>query len=185
MFIQTEATPNPQTLKFLPGREVLGSSRAMDFPTAEAASASPLARSLFEIDGVEGVFLGSDFITVTKGDVEWQHIKPTILGAIMDAFTSGRPLVDEAGEADDSHNGYSGEDEALVAQIKDLLDTRVRPAVAQDGGDIVFEGFDHGIVYLQMHGACSGCPSSTMTLKNGIETMLKHYVPEVVEVRQV
>lgn len=185
MFIQTEATPNPQTLKFLPGREVLGPSRVADFPDAEAAARSPLAAALFQIDGIEGVFFGSDFITVTKGDVEWQHVKPAILGAIMDAFTSGRPLLDDAAEGDDAHEGYEGEDEEIVAQIKDLLDTRVRPAVAQDGGDITFQGYEGGVVFLNMQGACAGCPSSTLTLKRGVENLLRHYVPEVTEVRAV
>lgn len=181
MFIQTEQTPNPATLKFLPGRAVMGHG-TRDFPTADTAAASPLAEGLFAIEGVAGVFLGADFITVTKNDrSDWSVLKPMILAAIMDHFTAGRPLVtdmpaDEAGE---------GVDTEVVMQIKDLLEKRVRPAVAQDGGDIVFRGFDDGIVLLSLKGSCSGCPSSTATLKAGIENLLKHYVPEVREVRQV
>jgi Fe-S cluster biogenesis protein NfuA len=179
MFIQTESTPNPATLKFLPGRDVLPQG-AMDFPNAETAGASPLAQRLFAVDGVAGVFLGPDFITVTKAHGEWQHLKPMLLGAIMEHFTSGAPVLAEAGaEAASAHASYDGEDEEIVTQIKDLLDTRVRPAVAQDGGDIVFHGFKEGTVYLHMRGACAGCPSSTMTLKNGIENLLRHYIPEV------
>ncbi len=179
MFIQTEATPNPATLKFLPGREVLGEG-AMDFPSAETAGPSPLAQRLFSVPGVTGVFLGPDFITVTKDETEWQHLKPVVLGAIMEHFTSGAPVLADASATEESaHAAYDGEDEEIVAQIKDLLDTRVRPAVAQDGGDIVFHGFKEGTVYLHMRGACAGCPSSTMTLKNGIENLLRHYIPEV------
>jgi Fe-S cluster biogenesis protein NfuA len=179
MFIQTEATPNPSTLKFLPGREVLPEG-AMDFPSAETAGASPLAQRLFTVGGVTGVFLGPDFITVTKDDSDWAHLKPMVLGAIMEHFTSGAPVLAEPGAAAESaHADYDGEDEEIVAQIKELLDTRVRPAVAQDGGDIVFHGFKEGTVFLHMRGACAGCPSSTMTLKNGIENLLRHYVPEV------
>ncbi|MCP1336412.1 NifU family protein [Futiania mangrovi] len=185
MFIQTETTPNPATLKFLPGREVLGQGTA-NFPTADAAAPSPLAQRLFEVDGVTGVMLGGDFITVTKGDAEWHHIKPAILGAIMDHFTSGRPVMEAAGGAAMSgHAQHEGEDAEIVEQITELLDSRVRPAVAADGGDIVFHGFKNGVVYLHMQGACAGCPSSTITLKNGIENMLRHYVPEVVAVEQV
>jgi Fe-S cluster biogenesis protein NfuA len=182
MFIQTEQTPNPATLKFLPGREVMASGTA-DFPTPETASRSPLAERLFQIDGVSGVFLGSDFVTVTKGrEQEWQLLKPAILGAIMEHFTSGRPII----LASDSEQGPGAAEESeIVAQIKELLDTRVRPAVAQDGGDIIFHGFERGVVYLHMQGSCSGCPSSTATLKAGIENMLRHYLPEVVEVRAV
>lgn len=178
MFIQTEATPNPATLKFLPGKDVLPEG-AMDFPTPESAAMSPLAAALFAVEGVEGVFLGADFITVTKADGEWQHIKPMLLGAIMEHFTSGQPVLVEKGAKAQGHADYEGADGEVVAQIKELLDTRVRPAVAQDGGDIVFHGFKDGVVYLHMRGACAGCPSSTMTLKNGIENMLRHYVPEV------
>jgi len=184
MFIQTESTPNPATLKFLPGQTVLEVGTA-DFPSAEVASASPLAQRIFANTGVTGVFLGNDFVTVTKAEeVEWDHIKPSILGAIMEHYQSGQPvLVDGRGEA--GHADHSGEDSEIVNQIKELLDTRVRPAVAQDGGDITFHGFDRGIVYLHMQGACAGCPSSTLTLKMGIENLLRHYIPEVTEVRPV
>jgi Fe-S cluster biogenesis protein NfuA len=181
MFIQTEQTPNPATLKFLPGRDVLGRGTA-DFPTPEAAVRSPLAQRLFEIEGVAGVFLGADFVTITKdGDRDWYLLKPSILGVIMEHFTAGRPVINET-SADD--NAAHEDDDEIVAQIKELLDTRVRPAVAQDGGDITFQGFENGIVYLNMKGSCAGCPSSTATLKAGIENMLRHYIPEVVEVRQ-
>jgi Fe-S cluster biogenesis protein NfuA len=181
MFIQTEQTPNPATLKFLPGRDVLGRGTA-DFPTPEAAVRSPLAQRLFEIEGVAGVFLGADFVTITKdGDRDWYLLKPSILGVIMEHFTAGRPIINET-SADD--NAAHEDDDEIVAQIKELLDTRVRPAVAQDGGDITFQGFENGIVYLNMKGSCAGCPSSTATLKAGIENMLRHYIPEVVEVRQ-
>lgn len=181
MFIQTEQTPNPATLKFLPGRPVLGQGAA-DFRTADAAVRSPLAQQLFEVDGVVGVFLGSDFVTVSKSaDSDWYVLKPSILGVIMEHFAADRPvLLDDA----DTGHAESEDDDEVVAQIKELLDTRVRPAVAQDGGDITFHGFDDGIVYLSMKGSCSGCPSSTATLKAGIENMLRHYIPEVVEVRQ-
>ncbi len=183
MFIQTESTPNPATLKFLPGQEVLGLGTA-DFPNADAAASSPLARRLFGVAGVTGVFFGSDFVTVTKAeDVEWQHVKPEILGAIMEHFQSGAPVIE--GEAEAGHAAHDGPDSDIVGQIKELLDSRVRPAVAQDGGDITFHGFDRGIVYLHMKGACAGCPSSTMTLKMGIENLLRHYIPEVTEVRPV
>lgn len=184
MFIQTEQTPNPATLKFLPGREVMPSGTA-DFPDAESASPSPLAERLFQVEGVTGVFLGADFITVTKrDDKEWYLLKPAILGIIMEHFTAGRPVVLAGGEAAPDGED-AGADSEVVRQIKELLDTRVRPAVAQDGGDIVFRSFEEGIVYLHMQGACSGCPSSTATLKMGIENMLRHYIPEVVEVRPV
>lgn len=183
MFIQTESTPNPATLKFLPGQDVLGVGTA-DFPNADAAAASPLAARVFQIAGVTGVFLGSDFVTVTKADdVDWAHIKPEILGAIMEHFQSGAPVM--TGEAVEAHASHDGEDAEIVGQIKELLDSRVRPAVAQDGGDITFHGFDRGIVYLHMKGACAGCPSSTLTLKMGIENLLRHYIPEVTEVRPV
>ncbi|HEY7989997.1 MAG TPA: NifU family protein [Stellaceae bacterium] len=182
MFIQTETTPNPATLKFIPGRAVMGEGTAQ-FTTAEAAAErSPLAQRLFGVDGVTGVFLGGDFISVTKdGALDWFVLKPSILAAIMEHYTSGRPVVlEQTGAAP----GASAEaDDETVAAIKELIETRVRPAVAQDGGDIVFEHFEDGIVYLQMHGACSGCPSSTATLKAGIENMLRHYIPEVIEVR--
>lgn len=184
MFIQTEQTPNPATLKFLPGREVLGDGTA-DFRDAEAAKRSPLAERLFQVEGVEGVFLGADFISVTKPeDKEWYLLKPAILGIIMEHFTAARPvLLEEA--AGGAPEEEAGEDSEVVTQIKELLDTRVRPAVAQDGGDIVFRGFEQGVVMLTMQGACQGCPSSTATLKMGIENMLRHYIPEVVEVRAV
>ena len=184
MFIQTESTPNPATLKFLPGQTVLDTGTA-DFPTAEAAGSSPLAARIFAVSGVHGIFFGHDFVTVTKADdVEWDHIKPGILGAVMEHFQSGDPVM--AGEAQNSgHAEHTGEDGHIVGQIKELLDTRVRPAVAQDGGDITFHGFDRGVVYLHMQGACAGCPSSTLTLKMGIENLLRHYIPEVVEVRPV
>jgi Fe-S cluster biogenesis protein NfuA len=184
MFIQTESTPNPATLKFLPGEAVLGQGTA-DFPSPETAGASPLASRIFAVDGVTGVFLGSDFITVTKGEaVEWDHVKPAILGAVMEHFQSGAPAI-EGDARGDGHADHDGPDTEIVGQIKELLDTRVRPAVAQDGGDITFHGFDRGIVYLHMQGACAGCPSSTLTLKMGIENLLRHYIPEVVEVRPV
>ena len=183
MFIQTEQTPNPATLKFLPGRDVMGAGTA-DFPDPESAKRSPLAERLFQIEGVNGVFLGSDFITVTKaGETEWHLVKPAILGVIMEHYTAGRPTVLEPAAGEGQEAG--GEDSEVVQQIKELLDTRVRPAVAQDGGDIIFRSYEDGIVYLMMQGACSGCPSSTATLKMGIENMLRHYIPEVVEVRPV
>ncbi|MGG7644973.1 NifU family protein [Rhodovulum sp. YNF3179] len=184
MFIQTESTPNPATLKFLPGQAVLDGGTA-DFPTLDAAQKSPLARRIFANDGVTGVFLGHDFVTVTKDDaVAWEHVKPAILGAIMEHFQSGDPVLE--GEREESaHAAHDGPDSEIVNQIKELLDTRVRPAVAQDGGDITFHGFDRGIVYLHMQGACAGCPSSTLTLKMGIENLLRHYIPEVIEVRPV
>jgi Fe-S cluster biogenesis protein NfuA len=186
MFIQTESTPNPATLKFLPGLTVLDMGTA-DFPNAEAAaSTSPLARRVFAVPGVTGVFFGTDFVTVTKDDgVQWDHLKPAILGAIMEHYQSGAPVMDGGGQAGGGHAEHTGEDGDIVRQIKELLDTRVRPAVAQDGGDITFHGFDRGIVYLHMQGACAGCPSSTLTLKMGIENLLRHYIPEVLEVRPV
>ena len=184
MFIQTESTPNPATLKFLPGQTVLGAGTA-DFPSADTAGKSPLASRIYAVDGVSGVFFGSDFVTVTKAEaIEWDHIKPAILGAIMEHFQSGQPVI-EGEAADTGHAAHDGPDSDIVNQIKELLDTRVRPAVAQDGGDITFHGFDRGIVYLHMQGACAGCPSSTLTLKMGIENLLRHYIPEVVEVRPV
>jgi Fe-S cluster biogenesis protein NfuA len=182
MFIQTEQTPNPSTLKFLPGRVVMEKG-TQDYADVENAKGSPLARRLFAIEGVERVFFGSDFVTVTKAtDKDWQIMKPSILGGIMEHYTSGEPVVN----AEASAEGDAGaEDDEVVAQIKELLETRVRPAVAQDGGDIVFQDFRDGVVYLHMQGSCSGCPSSTATLKMGIENLLKHYVPEVVEVQAV
>ena len=184
MFIQTESTPNPATLKFLPGQAVLPAGTA-DFPSAEAAGTSPLATRVFGVDGVSGVFFGPDFVTVTKDEaVDWSHIKPAILGAIMEHFQSGQPVM-EGDTGSVGHADHDGPDVEIVNQIKELLDTRVRPAVAQDGGDITFHGFERGVVYLHMQGACAGCPSSTMTLKMGIENLLRHYIPEVTEVRPV
>lgn len=185
MFIQTETTPNPATLKFLPGETVLSSGTA-DFPTPEAGAASPLAQRIFAIEGVTAVFLGSDFVTVTKADDQpWDHLKPSVLGAIMEHYQSGDPVITGDGHGGAGHAEHDGPDGEIVGQIKELLDTRVRPAVAQDGGDITFHGFDRGIVYLHMQGACAGCPSSTLTLKMGIENLLRHYIPEVIEVRPV
>ncbi len=183
MFIETESTPNPATLKFLPGRDVMGPGTA-DFATADAAERSPLATALFALPGVSRVFLGGDFVTVTKSDLtSWQSLKPQVLGAVMEHFVAGRPvLLTDAAEAEED---VAPEDAEVVAQIKELLDTRVRPAVAGDGGDIVFRGFRDGIVRLHMQGSCSGCPSSSATLKHGIENMLRHYVPEVLSVEQV
>jgi Fe-S cluster biogenesis protein NfuA len=184
MFIQTEETPNPATLKFLPGRPVMSSGTA-NFTTAEAASISPLAERLFSLAEVRGVFLGTDFITVTKsGNGDWYRLKPAILAMIMEHFTAGRPVLLQEPMEREAAASHEEEDE-IVAQIKELLETRVRPAVAQDGGDIIFHDFDDGIVYLHMQGSCSGCPSSTATLKAGIENMLRHYIPEVVEVRAI
>jgi Fe-S cluster biogenesis protein NfuA len=186
MFIQTEATPNPATLKFLPGRPVLETGTLDLRDPAEAAKSSPLAERLFAIEGVDGVFFGSDFITVSKSAGEWPQLKPAILGAIMEHFMSGAPLLnageEETGAADEF---FETADEEIDTTIKDLIETRVRPAVANDGGDITFKGFKEGIVYLHMKGACSGCPSSTATLRHGIQNLLRHYVPEVVEVRPV
>jgi len=187
MFIQTEKTPNPSTLKFLPGRAVMAEGTA-DFRDAEAARRSPLAERLFRIEEVRSVFFGGDFITVTKAEeADWQAIKPIVLGVIMEHFVTGAPvLLDSAGAtASDEELPIAQEDAEIVGQIKELLDTRVRPAVAQDGGDIVFRGFERGVVMLHLQGSCAGCPSSTATLKMGIENMLKHYIPEVVEVRAV
>ncbi|MBC6438546.1 MAG: NifU family protein [Rhodobacteraceae bacterium] len=185
MFIQTESTPNPATLKFLPGHAVLDTGTA-DFPTVEAAGTSPLAQRIFAVEGVSAVFFGTDFVTVTKADpVEWDHVKPAILGAIMEHFQSGAPVMEGEAPPPGGHAEHDGEDAGIVSQIKELLDTRVRPAVAQDGGDITFHGFDRGVVYLHMQGACAGCPSSTLTLKMGIENLLRHYIPEVSEVRPV
>jgi Fe-S cluster biogenesis protein NfuA len=183
MFIQTESTPNPATLKFLPGRTVMAQGTA-NFPEPGAAARSPLAQRLFTLPGVTGVFLGGDFITVSKDDsADWYQLKPSVLGVIMEHFTSGQPVILDAG---DGAAAEADEDEdEVVQQIRELLETRVRPAVAQDGGDIIFHRYEDGVVYLHMQGSCSGCPSSTATLKAGIENMLRHYVPEVVEVRAV
>ncbi|HMM92831.1 NifU family protein [Bradyrhizobium sp.] len=187
MFIQTEATPNPATLKFIPGRTVLDSG-TMEFSSLEAAARSPLAERLFGISGVSGVFYGYDFVTVTKADGDWQHLKPAILGAIMEHYMSGAPLLADGTAGSDDASDEEGEffdaqDADTVATIKDLIETRVRPAVANDGGDITFRGFKDGVVYLNMKGACAGCPSSTATLQHGIQNLLRHFVPDVVEVR--
>lgn len=185
MFIQTQDTPNPATLKFLPGRDVMGEGAVADFPEASSADRSPLARALFAIPEVARVFFGADFISVTKRDGEWKHLKPAILGAIMEHFTQNLPLIE--GGALEAEDSFAADDDEVVVQIKELIETRVRPAVAQDGGDIIFKGFnnDTGIVSLHLQGSCAGCPSSTMTLKNGIENMLRHYVPEVTAVEAV
>ena len=183
MFIQTEATPNPATLKFLPGRPVLESG-TLDIQSKEAAAQSPLAIRLFDVANVGGVFFGSDFISVTKTSGDWQQMKPAILGAIMEHYMSGAPLLaDDAQSAAEADEFFDAKDAETVATIKDLIETRVRPAVAGDGGDITFRGYKDGVVYLDMQGSCSGCPSSTATLKHGIQNLLRHYVPEVVEVR--
>ena len=189
MFIQTEATPNPATLKFIPGRAVLGSG-TMEFTSREAAARSPLAEKLFGVPGVTSVFYGSDFVTVTKDDSDWQHLKPAILGAIMEHYMSGAPLLADGSTgsddaADEEDEFFNEADAETVATIKDLIETRVRPAVAGDGGDITFRGVRDGVVYLNMKGSCSGCPSSTATLQHGIQNLLKHFVPDVVEVRPV
>ena len=181
MFIQTEQTPNPATLKFLPGRTIMARGTA-HFANPEAASSAPLALRLFAVDGVTAVFFGADFVSVTKDEsVEWYVLKPSILGALMEHLTAGLPITDESAEASLPET----DDDEVVTQIKDLLDTRVRPAVAMDGGDIIFHGFEDGVVYLQMQGACQGCPSSTATLKMGVENLLRHYVPEVARVEAV
>lgn len=181
MFIQTEKTPNPATVKFLPGRPVMERGVA-EFTAAADAARSPLAVRLFALGGVDGVFLGSDFVSVTKADgVTWGDLKTKILAALMEHFTNNLPVIEGGG---DDASGHAEGDDEITLQIKELLDTRVRPAVAMDGGDVVFDRFDQGIVYLKMRGACAGCPSATATLKHGIENMLRHYVPEVLEVRQ-
>jgi len=192
MFIQTEPTPNPDTIKFLPGQEVVGALGPFDFANADAARASLLARGLFQVDGVERVFLGSDFVSVSKDPAkDWKHIKPMVLAAIMDHYLAGLPVIEEAlvsgNDAADESAVYTDAETEIVDEIKELIDTRVRPAVAQDGGDIIFHRFEPetGIVHLSMRGACAGCPSSSMTLKHGIENMLKAYVPEVTAVEAV
>ncbi len=185
MFIQTEATPNPATLKFLPGRIVLETG-TLDLRNRDEAAQSPLAERLFAVNGVNGVFFGSDFIAVTKDEAgEWQHLKPMILGAIMEHFMSGRPLLNAAADTGPSEADefFDAADSETVATIKELIETRVRPAVANDGGDITFKGFKDGIVYLNMKGACAGCPSSTATLRHGIQNLLRHFIPDVTEVR--
>ena len=184
MFIQTEATPNPATLKFLPGRPVLENGTLDMRDRAEAAS-SPLAERLFDISGIGGVFLGSDFIAVTKTDGDWQQLKPAILGAIMEHFMAGGPIVVGDGATGGADEFFDDKDAETVATIKELIETRVRPAVANDGGDITFRGFKDGVVFLAMKGACSGCPSSTATLRHGIQNLLRHFVPDVTEVRPV
>ena len=186
MFIQTEATPNPATLKFIPGRPVLGDG-TLEFRNPDETEGSPLAARLFEIDGVTGVFFGSDFISVTKSEGEWQHLKPAILGAIMEHFQSGDPVTagGQTGYSETEGEFFAPEDADTVNTIKALLETRVRPAVAQDGGDITFHGYRDGVVFLHMRGACSGCPSSTATLRHGIENLLRHFIPEVQEIRPV
>lgn len=184
MFIQTETTPNPETLKFIPGQPVLGQVGVADYKSAEAAEASPLAAFLFRLDGVVGVLLGSDFIAVTKSAAKsWDVMKPILLGAIMDHFVSGRPVMADSAAAPAKAASHNAATDEITHQIIALLDTRIRPAVAQDGGDIIFDRFEEGILYLEMRGACAGCPSSTATLKHGIENMMRHYVPEVQEVR--
>ena len=187
MFIQTEPTPNPATMKFLPGEDVLPNATANFTDAAAAAAGSPLAERLFAIDGVTGVFLGFDFISVSKTEpAEWQILKPSIRGVSMEHSVPGAPIMNEAAATAPAEAAeVSGENAEIIEQIKELLDTRVRPAVAQDGGDIIFHGYENGIVMLEMFGACAGCPSSTATLKHGIENMLRHYVPEVQEVRAV
>jgi Fe-S cluster biogenesis protein NfuA len=185
MFIQTEATPNPATLKFLPGRAVLENG-TLDLREPAQAAQSPLAERLFGITGISGVFFGSDFITVTKNAGEWQQLKPMILGAIMEHFMSGAPLLADANAVPaESEEFFDAADAETVATIKDLIETRVRPAVANDGGDITFRGFKDGVVYLNMKGACSGCPSSTATLRHGIQNLLRHFIPDITEVRPV
>ena len=187
MFIQTEATPNPATLKFIPGRPVLDQG-TLEIRDPAETKGSPLAARLFEIDGVKGVFFGPDFIAVTKGPGEWQHLKPAILGAIMEHYLSGEVVTEGEQSGSESYaeeEFFAPEDEDTVKTIKELLETRVRPAVAQDGGDITFQGYRDGVVFLHMRGACSGCPSSTATLRHGIENLLRHFIPEVQEVRPI
>ena len=184
MFIQTEATPNPASLKFLPGRDVLGAGTA-EYRSSDEASSSPLAERQFAVDGVGGVFLGSDFITVTKSTGEWPHLKPAVLGAIMEHFTSGMPVVRTEPAAAPVGDDFDPADAETVATIKELIETRVRPAVANDGGDITFHGYRDGVVFLNMRGSCAGCPSSTATLKHGIENLLRHFVPEVRGIEEV
>jgi Fe-S cluster biogenesis protein NfuA len=187
MFIQTEPTPNPATLKFLPGRDVMGEGTLEMRDAETAATSSPLAEKLFGIEGVQGVFFGSDFITVTKGETEWAHMRPAILGAIMEHYMSGAPILRTGVEAagDDAAEFFAAEDAETVSTIKELLETRIRPAVAGDGGDITFKGFKDGVVYLTMKGSCAGCPSSTATLKHGIQNLLRHFLPDVQSVEAV
>jgi Fe-S cluster biogenesis protein NfuA len=188
MFIQTESTPNPETLKFIPGKTVMQSG-VVDYRSAEEGADSPLARRLFAVPGVTGVFLGYDFISVSKDSTPWPHLKPAVLGAIMEHYLSGEPVIEDgsksAAEAEIEGEEFADEDAATVAMIKEILDERVRPAVAGDGGDIIFRAYRDGVVHLKMQGACAGCPSSTMTLQMGIQNLLRHFVPEVREVRPV
>jgi Fe-S cluster biogenesis protein NfuA len=184
MFIQTEATPNPATLKFLPGQTVLDTG-TLDMRDKTAAASSPLAQRLFDIPNVTGVFFGSDFISISKDGGDWQQMKPAILGAIMEHYMSGAPIVASGADAHGGDEFFDAADAETVATIKDLIETRVRPAVAGDGGDITFKGFKEGVVYLSMKGACSGCPSSTATLQHGIQNLLRHFVPDVQEVRPI
>ncbi len=185
MFIQTQDTPNPATIKFLPGQDVYPGKTA-DFQSAEMAGRSPLALRLFKLQGVSGIFLGHDFVSVSKAeDTDWSMLKPMVLSSLMEHFSMNMPIIEEGDSSDQGHNANEQDDDPLVIQIKELLDTRVRPMVAMDGGDITFNRFEDGIVFLEMRGACAGCPSSTATLKAGIENMLKHFVPEVEEVRPV
>ena len=185
MFIQTESTPNPDTLKFLPGKTVMDTGVA-DYAAPQEAGPSPLARRLFAVDGVTGVFLGADFVSVSKDGTPWQHLKPAILGAIMEHYLSGDPVIEDGMTAEaEGAEDFAEADAGTVAMIKEILDERVRPAVASDGGDIIFRSYRDGVVHLSMRGACAGCPSSTMTLQMGIQNLLKHFVPEVREVRPV
>ncbi|MEM0906264.1 MAG: NifU family protein [Pseudomonadota bacterium] len=186
MFIQTEATPNPETLKFLPGKTVMDTG-VLDFRAPDGAEISPLASRLFAVEGVTGIFLGSDFISVSKDGTPWEHLKPAILGAIMEHYLSGDPVVTDPNAAPLESDGedYDEADASTVAMIKEILDERVRPAVASDGGDIIFRAYKDGVVHLSMRGACAGCPSSTMTLQMGIQNLLRHFIPEVQEVRPV
>jgi Fe-S cluster biogenesis protein NfuA len=180
MFIQTEATPNPSTLKFIPEQQIMAQGTA-NFNDAETAKRSPLATRLFGVEGVDSIFLGSDFVTVTKqDDKDWQVLKPMLLEALMNHFSSGEAII----KADEEKAASEGDEDPIITQIKELIETRVRPAVAQDGGDIIFHRFEEGIVYLTMMGSCSGCPSSGATLKHGIENMLRYYIPEIIEVRE-
>ncbi|KAL3273673.1 hypothetical protein HHI36_015103 [Cryptolaemus montrouzieri] len=185
MFVQTQETPNPNSLKFLPGVKVLESGQTIDFPNSQAAYCSPLGKLLFRIEGVKSVFMGPDFITVTKSDddIEWKILKPEIFATIMDFFVSGLPVLKDAQPNSDTQ--INEDDSEIVQMIKELLDTRIRPTVQEDGGDIIFLGYDNGIVKLKMQGACTSCPSSIVTLKNGVQNMLQFYIPEVVAVEQV
>ena len=182
MFIQTEPTPNPSTLKFVPGKQVLASG-IREFKSADEANSSPLATRLFEVEGVKGVLFGHDFISITKGELDWDLLKPAVMGVIMEHFMSGAPVMEGDAQGDNANEVFDESDRETVDTIKQLLEEKVRPAVARDGGDITFQAYKDGVVYLHMRGACSGCPSSTATLKNGIENLLKHFLPEIKEVR--